>query len=81
MVILDDLGSEHFSNSVNGEACIESLLRRCYDNLTSVVVTTNLNADALSSRYHSGIHTMLSRLVKGNLFSLMKVFQAQPANG
>lgn len=64
LVLLDDLGSETFSSGPAGAACLEGTLRQWYDNLISVLFTTNLSYDAIEKRYQSGIGTMFQRLVK-----------------
>lgn len=76
LVVFDDLGSESYSNSPNGAACLESLFRQFYDNLISVIFTTNLTAETSAARYVSGVNTMLSRLTKKTYYPLTTVFQA-----
>ncbi len=81
LVIFDDLGAESYSNSPNGQAALESLFRRFYDALISVIFTTNLTAKTYSERYPTGVQTMLKRLVKGKYFPLTIPFEAPTKSG
>jgi len=62
LVVIDDLGSEPFDTHGNAGVLIENVLRDRYNDIQTVIITTNCSMGELRARFTKGVVSLLSRI-------------------
>ncbi|MEV6310007.1 ATP-binding protein [Streptomyces sp. NPDC051840] len=69
VVLLDDTGHEHTTESKFAEDVLEQLLRRRYDEGLPTLITTNLSGNDWANRYSKALRSFMDQCTRREIFT------------
>jgi DNA replication protein DnaC len=69
VVLLDDCGHEHTTDSRFAEDTLERLLRQRYDDGRPTLITTNLSGDDWANRYSKALRSFVNQCTRREIFT------------
>ncbi|WNI17603.1 ATP-binding protein [Actinacidiphila sp. ITFR-21] len=69
VVLLDDVGHEHSTDSKFAEDTLEKLLRQRYDEGRPTLITTNLSGDDWAARYSKALRSFMDQCTRREIFT------------
>ena len=69
VVLLDDVGHEHSTDSKFAEDTLERLLRQRYDEGRPTLITTNLSGDDWAARYSKALRSFMDQCTRRTIFT------------